>query len=40
MNSLLMFLIGLTSGVYFAEPIRETIPLLDPNKTVEPEEGV
>lgn len=32
MDSIITVLLGLVVGTYFAEPIRETVPLLDPNK--------
>lgn len=31
MNDLLLLLGGITIGTYFAEPIRKTVPLLDPS---------
>lgn len=30
MNDVIIALIGVALGTYFAEPIRETVPLLDP----------
>lgn len=30
MNDLIIALIGVALGTYFAEPIRDTIPVLDP----------
>lgn len=32
MDGIVTILLGLAIGAYFAEPIRETVPLLDPNK--------
>lgn len=31
MNDLLLLLIGVAAGTYFAESVRETVPALDPN---------
>lgn len=33
MNDLLLLLAGIAAGTYFAESIRKTVPILDPNKT-------
>lgn len=33
MNDLLLILAGVAAGAYFAEPIRFTVPVLDPNKS-------
>lgn len=38
MESLLLLLAGVAVGTYFAEPIRETIPILDPGTEKEEEE--
>lgn len=32
---MLNFILGLGIGVYFAESIRETVPVLDPSKNAE-----
>lgn len=32
MNELLLILVGVATGAYFAEPIRERVPVLDPAK--------
>lgn len=32
MNELLLILVGVATGAYFAEPIREKVPVLDPTK--------
>lgn len=31
MESILLLLAGVTIGTYFAEPIREKVPMLNPN---------
>lgn len=36
MNDLLFLVIGVVAGAYFAEPIRETVPALNPNSTTKP----
>lgn len=33
MNELLLLLSGVAIGTYFAEPIRETVPVLKPSTT-------
>lgn len=33
MNDLLLLLIGVAAGTYFADNIRETVPVLDPNNS-------
>lgn len=33
MNDLLLILAGVAAGTYFAEQIRSTVPVLDPNKS-------
>lgn len=37
MESILLLLAGVTIGTYFAEPIREKVPMLDPNGKSEEE---
>lgn len=32
MNELLLIIIGVATGTYFSEPIREKVPILDPTK--------
>lgn len=40
MEGFILLLAGITVGTYFAEPIREKVPMLDPNAKVEEEEIV
>lgn len=32
MNDIILVLLGVAAGTYFAEPIRSTVTVLDPNK--------
>lgn len=36
MNNFLLLLAGIAIGTYFAEQIRSTVPLSDPNQSIAP----
>lgn len=37
MNEMIILLLGVAAGAHFAESIRKTVPILDPNKPGTPE---